>query len=119
VSICFPGTHSDNIGVRYGEARVHGWWTRGNCPSGVKAKVTTSLYALFGDYNGYARVWVLQDTNSRKLYPGSGRRVLAHRDCRWQDLTGWRVKVDVDVIGYADPSGGVDKITNLYCRPSI
>ncbi|WP_200806249.1 hypothetical protein [Demequina sp. NBRC 110052] len=119
VSICFPGTDSDDIGVRYGEARVHGWWTRGNCPDGVKAEVTTTLYALFGDYNGYARVWVQQDTNSRKLYPGSSRRVLAHRDCVWQELTGWRVKVDVDVIGYADPAGGVDNITNLYCRPSM
>ncbi|WNM24588.1 hypothetical protein [Demequina capsici] len=81
------------------------------------SKVTTQLYALFGNYNGFERVWVLQSSNTQDRNPGTSRRVLASKYCASTALTGWRVVVDVDVIGYADPAGGVDKTSNVACRP--
>ena len=101
-------------------ASAHGWWEgrTGFCRN-LKANIVVELQAVW--CSGGSCSWRTVDTGTKTGYPGGGsaNRAAARENCSSGLKTGYRVRVDVDVIGRSDPVGwttssGVD----LMCRPS-
>ncbi|WP_456698475.1 hypothetical protein [Aeromicrobium sp. P5_D10] len=101
-------------------ASAHGWWTKesGTCPS--KANVDAVLQAVFCDAFGSC-YWRTVDTKSKSVYAGGGsaNRSAVRENCAGSKTVGWRVRVDVDLIGVGDPSGWTTSPgKDLACYPS-
>lgn len=89
----------------YTYVSVHGWWTKysGTCPS--KANVDPALQAVYCD--SFGCYWKTVATGSVDYYQGggSGQRSTGKEFCSRHQTVGWRGRVDVDLIGWSDPSG--------------
>ena len=110
---CNPRTRMDDIGVRRGQVRVHGWWLKNDCDNS-KARVTVKLQQLW--WNGRYGTWITRDTGSRVLKPGTSTRTTASRYCDSSAITGWRAVADVDVVDEWDAGDRKYQRKNLPCR---
>ena len=100
-------------------ASAHGWWKKssGTCPS--KANVDAQLQAVWCG-SGPCQ-WRTVDSNSDDVYSGGGsaNRVAVRENCSGSKTTGYRIRVDVDLIGVSDPSGWTNSAgVDLACYPS-
>ncbi|MBD8608736.1 hypothetical protein IFT73_17920 [Aeromicrobium sp. CFBP 8757] len=85
----------------------------------AKANVDVQLQAVW--CSGGSCNWRTVDTKSDNVYAGggSGNRAAVRENCAGSTTVGWRLRVDVDLIGVADPSGWTNSAgKDLACYPS-
>lgn len=102
------------------DASVHAWWAKvsGTCPS--KANVDGQLQAVFCDALASC-YWRTVDSDSKNLAPGggTGKWVPLNENCASNKKTGWRSRVDVDLIDVSDPGGWTRSAgKDLPCYPA-
>ena len=102
--ICTGEEAADNIHLSStpGVISVHTWWVAHHCKPGVRAKVTGQLQIYSGGKWRNAG-----SPGSATVYAGGGSSNWApvNTTCRGGGAAKWRVKVDVNLIGYADTPG--------------
>lgn len=106
---CQPYVDGDYAHVTSGDASVHGWWYRNNCPN-VKTTVYVGLQEFYSDGS-----WRTKATGSAYVYAGGGssNRANARSTCQNGLLTGWRSYIIVR-IGNGASANTVGQ--NLDCR---
>lgn len=107
--------HMDGVGVRRGQARVHGWWTTDDANLKTrKATLTLELQHLSPDG------WRTVNTGTRAVKPNqTGRRATASVPCSTTDVLGrWRSVLDIDVHWIIDDSQKVvSNVQPRACQP--
>lgn len=105
----------DGVGIRRGQARVHGWWTTADAELKTR-KATLTLELQYLSPNG----WTTVNTGTRAVKPNqTGKRATASVPCSTTGALGrWRSVLDVDVHWIVDDSRKtVSQVQPRACQP--
>lgn len=91
-------TNGDYVHITAGQASGHGWWEK------VSGTASTAKVTIWLEENGGTWYVEAQGTYTGGPGPGSGKWANARYTCVPTATTyQWRSRIDVDIIGEADP----------------